>query len=81
MLKAVQCQWQNVYTVYQYVSYMPSVIYNYDILSRDNGNTKMCIPIHKQQLDKKVSSHLSNFWKSGFPIYPTFIFVPVWLFI
>ena len=61
MLKAIQCQWQNVYTVYQYLSYMPSVIYNYDILSRENyfinGNRKMCIPIHKQ-LDKNTCSLL-----------------------
>ena len=28
-----------------------------------------------------VSSYLSNFWKSGIPIYPTFIFLPVALFI
>ena len=27
----------------------------------------------------QVTSHLSNFWKSGIPIYPTFIFLPVGL--
>ena len=61
MLKAIQCQWQNVYTVYQYLKYMPSVIYNYDILSRENytinGNRKMCIPTHKQ-LDKNTCNLL-----------------------
>ena len=50
-----------IYTVYQYLGYMLSVIYNYDILSRENytinGNRKMCIPIHKQ-LDKNTCSLL-----------------------
>ena len=58
MLKAIQCQWQNVYTVYQYLSYMPSVIYNYDILIRENyTNRQMCIPTHKQ-LDKNTCNLL-----------------------